>query len=366
MAWSRTSDGSIEDQNDRVIHFSTERFVRDIALGDCCFICGAQRKAKEFNDEHILPHWLLKEFGLFNRKLVLPNGSTYRYGSYTVPCCFECNSFLGSVIESPTSKLLKLSSEEISQAIREGAGHSLFIWMALVFFKMHLKDRLLLMNQDLRSNPKQYIAEALNYDWSELHHLHCIVRAPYSGAIIAPEAFGSFLAYPVHTNITSEGFDLSDSTRGQALLLRFNDLALYSIFNDSGGSLSRFNPTLQKLGAPLEALQMREVLAHLAAINIHIRNRPVFWTEFDLDREQSWICGKHDDTVKLYEFDRTILGGLLHRMACDYLDIIRSPNMNRQDIEKAMREGHFSFLFDEAGQFIDSAKVASLVASGQH
>jgi hypothetical protein len=40
--WTKTHDGSIVDTSGRVIYFSTERFVNDICLGDCCFICGAK------------------------------------------------------------------------------------------------------------------------------------------------------------------------------------------------------------------------------------------------------------------------------------------------------------------------------------
>ncbi len=74
MAWVQTSDGSVEDEAGKVILFSITRFVRDICQGDCCFICGAKSRSKEFNDEHILPEWLLRRFNLFGRFITLPNG----------------------------------------------------------------------------------------------------------------------------------------------------------------------------------------------------------------------------------------------------------------------------------------------------
>lgn len=45
-----TTDGSIIDSKGKVIFFSTERFINDICLGDCCFICGAKPSEQEFNE----------------------------------------------------------------------------------------------------------------------------------------------------------------------------------------------------------------------------------------------------------------------------------------------------------------------------
>ena len=58
--WTKASDGTVLDKDDRVVFFSTERFVKDICLGNCCFICGVAPGSVEFNDEHILPDWLLR------------------------------------------------------------------------------------------------------------------------------------------------------------------------------------------------------------------------------------------------------------------------------------------------------------------
>src|SRR4051812_24674970 len=99
--WTRTADGSIVDEDGRVIYFSTQRFEQDICLGGCCFICGAQPGSKPFNNEHILPDWLLGEYGLYDRTITLPNAQRMRYGSYTVPCCEDCNTLMGREIEQP-------------------------------------------------------------------------------------------------------------------------------------------------------------------------------------------------------------------------------------------------------------------------
>jgi len=89
-----TEDGSIVDGTGKVLFFSNQRFVDDICLGNCCFICGAQPDEKPFNNEHILPEWLLRRYDLFSRTISLPSDRTVRYDRYTVPCCVDCNSLM--------------------------------------------------------------------------------------------------------------------------------------------------------------------------------------------------------------------------------------------------------------------------------
>ena len=103
--WPHTEDGSVVDDTGKVIYFSLERFVRDIGLGDCCFICGASPSDVPFNNEHVIPEWILRRFGLFDRSLTLPNGTSMRYDRYTVPCCVVCNGLMGRVIEQSISAL---------------------------------------------------------------------------------------------------------------------------------------------------------------------------------------------------------------------------------------------------------------------
>jgi hypothetical protein len=55
-------DETIEDTERGIIHFGLARFVSKIAEGECCFVCGASPEVGSFNDEHILPAWLIKRY----------------------------------------------------------------------------------------------------------------------------------------------------------------------------------------------------------------------------------------------------------------------------------------------------------------
>jgi hypothetical protein len=75
----KTEDGSVLTKDDRVVFFSCSRFITDVVQGNCCFICGARPGTVPFNDEHILPDWILRKFGLHDKTINLPNGGKFRY-----------------------------------------------------------------------------------------------------------------------------------------------------------------------------------------------------------------------------------------------------------------------------------------------
>ena len=115
----KTDDGSVIDESGRVLYFSVERFIKDICDGDCCFVCGVSPSQAEFNDEHILPQWILRKFDLFGKRIGLPNDSHFRYGSYTIPCCEACNSQMARTFETPLSRLFDLEHNAINRHVVE-------------------------------------------------------------------------------------------------------------------------------------------------------------------------------------------------------------------------------------------------------
>jgi hypothetical protein len=189
--WTKTADGSVVDDPGKVIFFSTERFVRDICLGDCCFICGASPESKPFNDEHVIPEWILRRYNLFTREIVLPNGNSVRYDRYKVPCCVDCNDTMGREFEKPISELVQGGADAVGEFVRTNSPMLLFLWMALIYLKTHLKDRSHRSYLDTRKGTG-VIADG--YDWEYLHHVHTVVRSFYVGSRMRRRVIGSFMA----------------------------------------------------------------------------------------------------------------------------------------------------------------------------
>jgi hypothetical protein len=214
--------GSVLDRTGRVVYFSLDRFVRDVCLGDCCFICGANPADVPFNNEHVIPEWLLRRYDLFALSLTLPNGSAVRYDRYTVPCCVSCNTLMGRVIEQPIRDLVE-GGDDAVRAWQERHGIlNFYVWMGLIFLKTHLKDRKLRAHLDMRKGIAP-IAEELQYDWGGLHYLHTLVRCFTTGAQINTSALGSFLAIRVQQE--GNWYDYGDLYAAQSIMLRLGDFA---------------------------------------------------------------------------------------------------------------------------------------------
>ena len=348
MAWRVDPDGSVIDDTGKVLFFSTERFVRDICLGHCCFICGAQPGSRDFTDEHILPEWLLRHFNLFARTIALPNEGKVRYDRYTVPCCSDCNALMGRVVEEPISAVIKRGAGALTSYLEDGHTLHIFVWLGLIYLKSHLKDRAHRVHLDRRKGNAMISDE---YEWGHLHHIHSIVRCFYTECEVHREAVGSCLCLPVRGQIATERFDFGDLYLAQTMLLRLDDVALLAVFNDSGGAMAYFWQRLQRITGPVSDLQLREIMAELAFLNLHLKERPTFRTECDLAAQECRIVGERPE-LGLNELDPRLRGVLLSHAVRDALPYLHFNGRTQEEVQEALVNGTLTFLFDDDGRFI--------------
>ncbi|ABS63954.1 conserved hypothetical protein [Parvibaculum lavamentivorans DS-1] len=354
--WTKTPDGSIQDASGKVIFFSAQRFVDDICLGHCCFICGAKPGSKPFNNEHILPAWLLRRFNLFDRTITLPYGHKVRYGTYTVPCCQDCNSLMGTQIETPISAAMAGGLSAINAFVEGGDLLKLYVWMGLIYLKTHLKDRAMRIHLDKREGEEK-IGD--DYNWADLHHIHSVVRSFCNGCFVEKEALGSFLTISVTHQAGRDRFDFSDLYLAQTMVLCVDDCALFAVFNDSGGALSRFYPQLTRISGPLSHIQMREVMAELAFLNLSLKERPTFHTECDMEAETSRIFAVRPE-LDLVPVDLRMRGRLLRHALYNVPEGMQFAGVAREEALAAIDAGTMTFLFDDNGEFIKESMTSEL------
>ncbi len=344
-----TNDGSIEDHDGRVIYFSIDRFVRDIGEGNCCFICGASPSKTEFNNEHILPKWILKRYKLFSRIITLPNETSFRYDKYTVPCCQQCNSLMGEKIEQPIRELINQGFNTVAEHIQQNNGYWLFfVWLNLIFLKTHLKDKNLKLHRDSRQGNGK-ISDF--YTWERLHHVHCIAHSFYTGCKLDFKVLGSLLLLPAKVNKDYyESFDYNDLYDPKAVLLRLDDICFITILNDSCFSLFCFQNYLELISGALSPLQLREILAHLAFINLNLKERPKFYSQTDFRRGHYEILAKVPEQIAVNDCDRSDLGAILYYCCKSYLAQATNPDI--EFIKEQVKRGEYTFLVDEEKHFI--------------
>ena len=352
MAWTKTPDGSFLDSAGNVLFFSKERFVNDICLGRCCFICGAQPGSKVFNDEHVIPEWLLRKYNLFDRTITLPNSTTIKYSRYKVPCCEDCNSLMGRQIEQRISAVVNSGPEAIQHHIANGNSLEFFVWLGLIFLKTHLKDRDFRIERDLRK-PDHKISDL--YDWETLHHLHCIVRCFVNGAHLDKEVFGSLGAFAAKSEGSLDEFDYGDLIEAQTMLLRLGSVVLVTTFNDACGAIQGAMPRLERIAGPLSEIQAREVMVDFAFMNLSLKERPKFYTECDLRKETLAERAVMPAQFELGELDYALRGALFRHALGDYVGTMRAAGKSMEDVEKSIDDGLFTVLFDADGKFIEQS-----------
>jgi len=336
----------------RILLYSTEDFYNRIINGTDCFICGAERNTKQFNDEHILPEWLLGKYKLHKKQITLTNSANFQYSRYTVSCCKDCNSELGKLIETPASKLLKLSYAEISQKIEEDQQNLfvLFRWLMLIFFKTHLKDTEFNWNLDSRKGTEK-IGDT--YDWQDMHHIHCMIRKHHTNAILHINTIGSIFILPAIQHPEFEPFDFIDNKIGQSIMIRLDGFCMICVLNDSCGSLNVYQDELAKITGPLTPFQLKEIFTHLVYINMHLKERPLFYSQF-LENGEYHIHARTSDIVELIdEKERKITHG---ELIYNYFKHIIPKVENRETILNEIRNGKRQFLFDQNGVFLDYSK----------
>lgn len=343
MSIRQAADGSIERDDGTVLHFSIDRFVRQVCAGACCMICGRPRAEVEFNREHVLPDWLLRRFKLHDRAIRLPSQTAFTYAQYTVPCCVQCNDRMGALMETPVREMLTSGYETLAERLQRESPKVLFAWLAFLFLKTHFRDLTLRFDRD-RRNPSPAIGEL--YEWRELHHIHCLARSIYTGAKFTSGTIGSLLVLPADTSPPLELFDYGDLYRGRTVLIRIDDICIVAALNDSCSSLTAYREELKIIKGDLSPLQLREIMVRIAYLNVRLRERPQFYSDIGpegtvtlgaiLPRSVECEAGTADEFGALfYESIRDVLAG----------------SANEIEIANSVRSGAFTFLRDDTGNF---------------
>jgi hypothetical protein len=346
MRFTRLKDDSVESEDGRIILYSVPRFLDEIANGDYCFICGAEPGTTGFNREHVIPDWVLRDRGLHSGNIALPNSGAVMYGRYTVPCCAGCNTKMAQIFEDPISDAFARGWAGVTDLIREDGGRLLWRWLALIFLKAHLKHRELRWHLN-RNLGDARIADA--YDWTQLHHIHCVVRSFHTSAVLEDRVYGSILVCPASDAEGGEKFDFADLLPGASIMMRIGDVMMLAVMNDCCVVVRSMMDILDKITGPLTMLQGRELLAKFCHWNLSFEPRPQYVSNIDLFTGEYVIEAVVPDGVTLFEEPRVErYGEILHFFV---REILQRTGTDPQIIQY-VKQGRYSFLFNHDGTFL--------------
>ncbi|TMM45828.1 hypothetical protein [Qipengyuania marisflavi] len=343
----------------KVLVFSVEDFVERICNSKSCFVCGAQPGTTSFNDEHVIPNWLLKRFNLFGKSITLPNGEQHRYGTYKMKCCANCNSLLGESLEQPTSEMLSGGFDGINLQLMDPVYGSLrrkalYVWLCLLFIKTHLKDKELQQHLDPRIG-SQKIAD--QYVWQMLHHIHCVARFPYVGGEICSELIGTMAWFRIQDDMVADEFDYFDLTYDSTIVLRIGDIGIVAVLTDAGKCSLMLRDVLSEVrGKTLTMVQLRELGARLALANRQLLNKPHFYTAVDRRQEppRVAICVQPDPTLECEDLDAEQLGEIMAFALQNFMGNLQVNDTNSpEDVAAEILKGQTSFILDEEMRFMN-------------
>lgn len=348
--FNQSTKSIIDVLTGKTLFFGYEDFSSKIVNGGHCFICGASPNEKRFNNEHVIPDWILREYQLHDDAIRLPNDTYFKYGSYIVPCCEQCNTELSAAFEIPISKLIKKGYRYAVEELHNDKSmvDKLFQWMCLLFFKTHLKDTRLLMERN-RSLQAGNIGDY--HSWENIHHIHCMSRAFFTAAEIDDNVYGSFMVLPAlrhELQEQSDLFDYMDNLDGSTVMIRLDEICIFAVLNDSKLCQSLFHKYTERISGPLTNIQLREIFCHLVFLNTNLKTKPIYHSTIKNDRYN--ICATVPELPELLHTTerKSSVGELLHF----YIeDLIPNYVENREKHLQSIKKGEMQFLLNESGTF---------------
>lgn len=165
--------------------------------------------------------------------------------------------------------------------------------------------------------------------------------------------YGSFYILPTKMTDYYYNYDWFDLHLANTILLRINDIAIITVLNDSGAASIFFDEIFKKITGPLSPLQLREVVSHLAYINLNLINRPQYYTKINSTTGQATIDVKMPEVLKLDKFRPDEFGKILYHASSSMIKQMNNIFSN-EDSDK-IKAGRTTFLFNKHGQFVDDS-----------
>ena len=186
-------------------------------------LCGGQ----PVTQEHVIPKWLQRKFGLASQKFTRPSKTQIIYSRLRVPFCQTCN---GSRFSGLEKNIANLASAGLGPEHENN--RTLHLWLIKIFYGFQIFELQNPTHQNPESTEPDYIAERLR----QIHHLQQILRSlmPESAVSIPLLPLASVWIFECSTDWQDDCFALASSPHSNIICLRLGRFAVMAIAGDWG------------------------------------------------------------------------------------------------------------------------------------
>ena len=188
-----------------------------------CFLCGIDLDKSNRTEEHIYPKWLQRKYSLYNKSLILANGTEIRYKDLKIPCCKSCNKTMGEKIEKPMERAVDSGYNGLVDVDRT----IVFQWLIKLSYGTLYKEVYLKAD---RSNPnsESIISGEI---FKELRTVYLFLKGIVSGLSYLSEPYSLLMFEIDHDGIpywAHDGFVMS------MFFIRMGDVGIIAHLQDKG------------------------------------------------------------------------------------------------------------------------------------
>ena len=190
---------------------------------DKCFLCGEILTDENSTEEHIYPKWLQNKFDLWDKQLILLNGTGINYRNLKIPCCKRCNNKMSEAIEKP----IQIAVTGGYDSFKNIDKNIVFLWLNKLSYGMLFKELSLDVNRRDITKGKIYSQEWLEEHKMQYMFLQSIIsESEYNG-----QPF-SLLLFKIKV-LEDENYWAFDDPFNKTFFIRMNDIGIIAHLMDN-------------------------------------------------------------------------------------------------------------------------------------
>lgn len=300
-----------------------------------CFLCGQEFDSGEIGQEHVFAKWLQGKFNLWDRTLVLLNGTQIPYRDLKIPACAACNNVSLSKVEGQVACALPGGAAEV-----RALGHEiLYLWVAKLFFGILYAESLLPMNR-AAGNAGAILRPGALDGFRFMHLTMQAARATLTFNSDDTKYHSSLMVFPIqeHPN-PSERFMYRDDVDFGCMAVRLNTVGIICV-TDGGAQERLAEEVFAKLFShQLHPLQFEEISAKVFAKARTFTRTPKYISTH-VDGKQMPIGGLSENPI-FGDYDHEEYAEMLALFTGHPLNLIWPGDGSVQTWIRSYKEPHF-------------------------